>query len=334
MNANESPGFPTRRLRRLRTTPALREMLAEVRLDRSDLIAPLFVRPGSGQKRPISSLPDQFQFSPDTAAETARHLADLGVPAVLLFGIPPAKDALGSGAWDPGGPVPEAIARIKRDVSDMVVIADVCLCEYTDHGHCGPIAVRPDGVRDADNDAALDLLARTALAYARAGADMVAPSDMMDGRVGVIRQALDGEGLIHTAILAYAVKFASALYGPFRDAAGSAPSFGDRRTYQMDPRAPRQAMLEVALDQAEGADMVMVKPAATYLDVIQTVRAGCDLPVAAYHVSGEYAMIMAAAANGWLDRRDAAVEVTAAIKRAGADMIITYFAESLARWLA
>ncbi len=332
MNGNPA-GFPARRLRRLRTTPALREMLAEVRVHRSDLIAPLFVRPGRGERRPIPSLGGQCQLSPDTAVETARRLADLGVPAVLLFGIPSAKDPVGSGAWDPSGPVPETVARIKRDVADMVVITDVCLCEYTDHGHCGPIARRPDGRQDVDNDAALDLLARTAVTYARAGADVVAPSDMMDGRVGALRQALDGEGLIHTAILAYAVKFASALYGPFRDAAGSAPAFGDRRTYQMDPRAPRQATLEVALDAAEGADIVMVKPAATYLDILQTVRASCELPLAAYHVSGEYAMIMAAAANGWLDRRDAAMEVTAAIKRAGADMIITYFAESLARWL-
>ncbi|MFW6154006.1 MAG: porphobilinogen synthase [Planctomycetota bacterium] len=334
MNETNSTGFPTRRLRRLRRTPALREMLAEVRLHRSDLIAPLFVRPGTGERRPIPSMPDQFQLSPDTAVEAARRLADLRVPAVLLFGIPAAKDAVGSGAWDPAGPVPEAVARIKRDLPNLVVITDVCLCEYTDHGHCGPIARRPDGTQDVDNDAALDLLARTAVAYARAGADVVAPSDMMDGRVGAIRQALDGEGFIHTAILAYAVKFASALYGPFRDAADSAPGFGDRRTYQMDGRAPRQATLEVALDAAEGADMVMVKPAAAYLDVIQTVRATCALPLAAYHVSGEYAMIMAAAANGWLDGRDAAMEITGSIKRAGADMIITYFAESLARWLA
>ena len=333
MNDSGSARFPARRLRRLRTTPALREMLAEVRLHRRDLIAPLFVRPGSGEKRPIASLPEQFQFSPDTAAPAAARLADLGIPAVLLFGIPAAKDPAGSGAWDPAGPVPQAIARIRRQAPGMVVIADVCLCEYTDHGHCGPLAVRPDGATDVDNDAALELLARTAVAYAGAGADVVAPSDMMDGRVGAIRQALDGEGLIHTAILAYAVKFASALYGPFRDAAGSAPQFGDRRTYQMDGRSPRQAALEVALDAAEGADMVMVKPAGAYLDVIQAVRAACDLPLAAYHVSGEYAMIMAAADRGWLDRRDAALEITTAIKRAGADLIITYFAESLGRWL-
>jgi len=320
-------------MRRLRTTPTLRRMLAEVRLDPADLIAPLFVRAGTKIRRPIDSMPGQYQLSPDEAAETARRWADLGLPAVLLFGIPDHKDASGTGAWDPAGPVPETIGRIRQAAPQTVIIADVCLCEYTDHGHCGPITTRPDGVQDVDNDAAIALLARTALTYARAGADIVAPSDMMDGRVGAIRAALDAEGLTSTAILSYAVKFASSLYGPFRDAAESPPQFGDRRTYQMDYLAGGQATPEIALDIAEGADMVMVKPAAAYLDVIQTVRAACDVPVAAYHVSGEYSMIKAAAANGWLDEKAAAMEITAAIKRAGADLIITYFAESVARWL-
>lgn len=325
--------FPLRRMRRLRYNATLREMLQEVRLDRRDLIAPLFVREGSGQRRPIASMPGQYQFSVDTAVETARRWSDLGVPAVLLFGIPDTTDAVGSGAWDPAGVVPRAVAQIKREIPDMLVIADVCLCEYTDHGHCGPIAAGPDGSKDVDNDATLDLLARTAVAYARAGVDVVAPSDMMDGRVGVIRAALDAEGLIQTPILSYAVKFASNLYGPFRDAAESPPTFGDRRGYQMDPLAPRQARPEVQLDLAEGADMVMVKPAGAYLDVIQTVRAACDAPLVAYHVSGEYSMLCAAVERGWLDERGAVLEVLSGIKRAGADMIITYFAEKAAAWL-
>ncbi len=325
--------FPLRRMRRLRYNATLRQMLQEVRLDRRDLIAPLFVREGSGQQRPIASMPGQYQFSVDTAVETARRWSDLGVPAVLLFGIPDTKDAVGSGAWDPAGVVPRAAAQIKREIPDMLVIADVCLCEYTDHGHCGPIAAGPDGSKDVDNDATLDLLARTAVAYARAGADVVAPSDMMDGRVGVIRAALDAEGMIRTPILSYAVKFASNLYGPFRDAAESPPTFGDRRGYQMDPLTPRQARPEVQLDLAEGADMVMVKPAGAYLDVIQTVRAACDAPLVAYHVSGEYSMLCAAVERGWLDERGAVLEVLSGIKRAGADMIITYFAEKAAAWL-
>ena len=326
-------GFPARRMRRLRYNATLREMLAEVRLSRSDLIAPLFVRPGQGVRQPIAAMPGQFQLSPDTAEETARRFADAGLKAVLLFGIPEHKDPAGTQAWDPAGVVPQTIVRIKRAAPEMLVVTDVCLCEYTDHGHCGPISTRPDGQRDVDNDAAIASLARVAVAHAQAGADVVAPSDMMDGRVGAIRTALDEQGLIQTAILSYAVKFASALYGPFREAAESPPQFGDRRTYQMDYRAPRQARPEVALDLAEGADMVMVKPAGTYLDVIQTVRAACDVPLVAYHVSGEYSMIKASAERGWLDERAAVMEITSAIKRAGADLIITYFAESLARWI-
>jgi porphobilinogen synthase len=320
-------------MRRLRQNATLREMLASVRLDRRELIAPLFVRPGSGEKRPIDALPQQFQVSPDIAAETAKLWWDLGLKSILLFGIPAAKDASGSAAYDEAGPVCQAAARIKRVVPGMLVIADVCLCEYTDHGHCGPIYTRPDGVQDVDNDAALALLARAAVTYARAGADVVAPSDMMDGRVGVIRSALDEAGMMHVPILSYAVKFASCLYGPFRQAAGSSPQFGDRRSYQMDGRAPLQVRPEVALDIAEGADMVMVKPAGAYLDIIRTVRQACDLPVVAYHVSGEYAMICAAAAAGCFEERPAVMEILGGIKRAGADLIITYFAERLARWL-
>ena len=326
-------GFPTRRMRRLRQNATLREMLASVRLDRRDLIAPLFVCCGSAVRRPIDAMPGQFQLSPDQAAQTARQWADLGLAAVLLFGIPDAKDAVGSGAWDPAGPVCQAAARIKRAVPDMLVIADVCLCQYTEGGHCGPLYTRPDGVMDVDNDAALVHLARTAVAYAQAGADVVAPSDMMDGRVGAIRSSLDEAGLVHVPILSYAVKFASCLYGPFRQAAQCAPRSGDRRSYQMDPRSGRQVRAEVALDIAEGADMVMVKPAGAYLDVIQTVRAACDVPLVAYQVSGEYAMICAAIAAGCLEEQPGVMELLGGIKRAGADLIITYFAPRVARWL-
>ncbi len=327
-------GFPSRRMRRLRTHPTLRAMLQEVRLCREDLVAPLFVRTGNGVRKPIESMPGQFQFSVDTATDMVKTWYELGLRAVLLFGIPDHKDAVGSGAWDPAGVVPQVIAHIKRAAPEMLVIADVCLCEYTDHGHCGPITTGPSGIKDVDNDATLVSLARTAVTYSRAGADVVAPSDMMDGRVGAIRAALDGEDLSHVPILSYAVKFASCLYGPFREAAESPPRFGDRRSYQMDPLSPRQVRPEVALDLAEGADMVMVKPAAAYLDVIQTVRAACDVPLVAYHVSGEYSMLKAAAEKGWLDEKGTVLEVTSAIKRAGADLIITYFSESLATWLA
>ncbi|MCE5278891.1 MAG: porphobilinogen synthase [Planctomycetaceae bacterium] len=322
-------GFPTRRLRRLRGSATLRDMLAEVRVHRSDLIAPLFVRQGEGVRNPIAAMPGQFQFSVDTALETARRWAGLGLPAVLLFGLPAGKDEIGSAAWDAGESVQRLIAQIKAALPRMLVITDVCLCEYTAHGHCGPLDAR-GGV---DNDKALELLARTALSHARAGADIVAPSAMMDGQVHAIRQVLDAEGFAGTAIMAYAVKFASSLYGPFREAAGSTPAAGDRRGYQMDYRSPRQAPLEAALDADEGADILMVKPAATYLDIIADLRRRFDLPVAAYHVSGEYAQIKAAAAAGWLDEKAAALEVTSAIKRAGADLIITYFAEQLAAWL-
>ena len=325
--------FPERRLRRLRYNATLREMLAETHLRRRDLIAPLFVRPGQGLRRPIASMPGQFQFSPDTAIDAVRRWADKGVPAVLLFGIPEGKDELGSQAWHGEAPVQRLTRQIKDELPAVVVITDVCLCEYTSHGHCGGLVSRPDGSTDVENDATLELLGKVAVSHARAGADVVAPSAMMDGQVGAIRSALDAAGLERTAILSYAVKFASSMYGPFRDAAENAPRFGDRRTYQMDYRAGRQASLEAAADLDEGADMLMVKPAGAYLDIIAEVRRRTLLPLAAYHVSGEYAAIKAAAAAGWLDERAAAIEVLTAVKRAGADLIITYFAEQLAEWL-
>ena len=324
--------FPIRRLRRLRRGEALRELLAETSVSVNDLVSPLFVCGGEGRSRPIASMPGQFQFSVDTALETVRRWADLGLKAVLLFGLPDAKDPAGSAAWDASAPVQRLIRDIKRELPGMIVITDVCLCEYTDHGHCGAVVNRADGTRGVDNDATLPLLACTALSHAAAGADIVAPSAMMDGQVGAIRRALDDAEFKDVAILSYAVKFASSLYGPFRDAADSAPGFGDRRAYQMDPRSGSQAALEAAADVAEGADMLMVKPAGAYLDIIAGVRGRFDLPVAAYQVSGEYAMIRAASANGWLDERAVATETLVAIKRAGADLIITYFAEQMAQW--
>ena len=326
-------GFPTRRLRRLRHNATLREMLASVRPTRDDLIAPLFVREGAVDRREIASMPGQYQHSVDSATETVRRWADKGLRAVLLFGLADRKDAQGSGAWDSAAAVQRLVSQIKQTLDGVLVVTDVCLCEYTDHGHCGPLTNGGARPTDVDNDATLELLAKVALSHAKAGADVVAPSAMMDGQVGAIRQALDAAGFADTAILSYAVKFASSMYGPFRDAAESAPAFGDRRSYQMDYRAPRQAAMEATADIKEGADIVMVKPAATYLDLIADVRRRFDVPVAAYHVSGEYAMLKAAARAGWLDERGAAVEVTTAIKRAGADLIITYFAEQLAEWL-
>ncbi len=325
--------FPVRRMRRLRATATLRRMLAEVSLTSDHLIAPLFVREGQGVRQEIASMPGQYQLSVDTALETAARWAGKGIRAVLLFGIPEAKDEIGSEAWNDQAAVQRLCRRIKQDHPELLVITDVCLCEYTSHGHCGTLCERADGQTDVDNDLTLASLAKTAVSHARAGADIVAPSSMMDGQVAAIRKALDAAGLAGTAILSYAVKFASALYGPFRDAAESAPQFGDRRTYQMDYRSPRQAPLEAASDAAEGADLLMVKPAAAYLDVIADVRRRFDLPLAAYHVSGEYSMIKAAAANGWLDERGAAIEITTALRRAGADLVITYFAEQLADWL-
>jgi porphobilinogen synthase len=320
------------RPRRTRRTPALRRMVRETALSTDDLIAPLFIVEGHGIVRPISSMPGHAQRSVDQIDSEIDELDELRIPAVLLFGIPAHKDGHGSGAWDAAGPVPAAIRAIKARAPEMVVIADVCLCEYTDHGHCGVLAPEP-GMGDVLNDPTLDLLARAAVAYAEAGADIVAPSAMMDGQVGTIRAALDAAGYDLVPILSYAAKFASAFYGPFREAAESTPKFGDRRAYQMDPANGREALREVALDVAEGADMLMVKPAGPYLDIISAVRAQFPLPLVAYQVSGEYAMLKAAAANGWLDERRAALESLLAIKRAGADRLITYYAREVARWL-
>jgi porphobilinogen synthase len=321
------------RPRRLRRTPALRRMVRETTLSVDHLIAPLFVAAGSGIVRPIRSMPGYAQLSVDQLDLEINEIAELQIPAVLLFGIPAHKDPIGSSGWDPEGPVPQAIRAIKQRAPQLTVIADVCVCEYTSHGHCGILAEAP-GSGDVLNDPTLDILARCAVAYADAGADIVAPSAMMDGQVAAIRSALDAAGHTQVAILSYAAKFASAFYGPFREAAESTPAFGDRRAYQMDPANGREALREVDLDVAEGADMIMVKPAGAYLDIISAVRQRYHLPLAAYQVSGEYAMIKAAAQLGWLDERRAALESLIAIRRAGADMIITYFAKDAARWIA
>ncbi len=326
-------GFPTTRLRRLRYNATLRDMLAEIRLSPKELIAPLFVREGEHEQRPIASMPGQFQYSVDLALETVRRWRDKGLCAVLLFGVVETKDEFGSRAWSPDAPVQQLTARIKARFPDMLVITDTCLCEYTTHGHCGPVRRVGADAMDVDNDEALPLLAKAALSQAQAGADIVAPSAMMDGQVGAIRQALDQAGLTRTAILSYAVKFASSLYGPFREAAESPPQFGDRRSYQMDYRAPSQAFAEAHADAEEGADILMVKPAVAYLDIIADIHRRLPQPLAAYHVSGEYAQIKAAAEKGWLNEQAVVLETTTAIKRAGADLIITYFAESLADWL-
>jgi len=320
--------FPIARPRRLRRTETLRRMVRETTLDASDLIYPLFVVPGEGVRRPVGSMPGVSQLSVDEAVIEARGAWEAGVPAVILFGIPAEKDATGSEAWHDHGVVQEAIRALKAALPQLYVITDVCLCEYTDHGHCGLI---DEG--EVLNDPTLALLAREAVSHAAAGADMVAPSDMMDGRVGAIREALDEAGYQDLPIMSYAAKYASAFYGPFREAAESAPAFGDRRAYQMDPANRREALKEVALDVEEGADIVMVKPALAYLDVIHQVRETFDLPVAAYQVSGEYAMIKAAGERGWIDEERVMLESLLSIKRAGAKLIITYFAVDAARCL-
>ncbi|MBV8138615.1 MAG: porphobilinogen synthase [Deltaproteobacteria bacterium] len=320
--------FPTTRLRRLRRNDTLRRMIRETRLSPDNLIHPLFVCPGRGVVNPVPSMPGVAQLSVDRVAVEARAIHAAGVPAIILFGIPERKDALGSEAWNDNGEVQRAIREIKEKVPGLVVITDVCMCEYTDHGHCG--AIRGT---DVDNDATLELLSRAALSHVRAGADIVAPSDMMDGRVGAIRSALDRDGFSEIAIMAYSAKFASAFYGPFREAAESAPQFGDRRSYQMDPPNGEEALREVALDLEEGADIVMVKPALPYLDLIWRVKNQFRVPVAAYNVSGEYAMIRAAGINGWLDEERTIMEVLTSIRRAGADLILTYFAKEVARRL-
>ncbi len=309
--------------------PALRSLVRETRVSPDRFVAPLFVRRGSGVREEISSLPGVFRLSPDQAVAEARELRRLGVSAVILFGIPERKDDVGSEAWDDSAAVQETARRLKDSVPDLVVMTDVCLDEYTSHGHCGVVV---NG--EVDNDATLPLLAQTAVSHARAGADVVAPSDMMDGRVAAIRRTLDAEGFPGVAILAYSAKSASGFYGPFREAADSAPKFGDRRGYQMDPANRREAMREIALDLEEGADAVMVKPALAYLDVIREARERFDAPIAAYNVSGEYAMVKAAAANGWIDEKRIVAEILTGIFRAGADFVLTYHAREAAAWIA
>ena len=320
--------YPEIRPRRLRRLPALRRLVRETRLSVDHLIAPSFVVPGRGVRQEIGSMPGVARLSPDRLVEEAKRLADLGVPGLLLFGLPARKDATGSGAWDPEGPVPTALRALREADTGLVLMADVCLCEYTDHGHCGVLEAN-----EVANDPTLELLARAAVVYAEAGADVVAPSDMMDGRVDAIRGALDEEGLHDVAILSYAAKYASGFYGPFREAAESAPAFGDRRGYQMDPANVREAMRELEQDVAEGADVLMVKPALAYLDVLRAARERFDVPLAAYNVSGEYSMVKAAAARGWIDEERVVLEILTGIRRAGADLILTYHAADAARWI-
>ncbi len=322
--------FPTQRLRRTRGTAGLRGIVRETELSPNDFIYPIFVAAGEDVKNPIASMPGIFQLSINHAVQEAKKANDLGLPGVLIFGIPDEKDEAASGAYDPEGVVQLATLAIKDAVPELLVVADVCLCEYTSHGHCG-IVDKERGV--VLNDASLELLAQTAASQAEAGADIVAPSDMMDGRVAALRSELDREGFLETPIMAYSAKYASAFYGPFREAADSAPQFGDRRGYQMDPANAREALREVALDVEEGADIVMVKPALPYLDVVRRVRDATNLPVAAYNVSGEYSMLKAAVQNGWLDEERAVLETLTGIKRAGAEIIITYHALDAARWL-
>ena len=354
-------GFPKNRMRRLRSSPAMRRLVRQTSLSVDDLVYPLFVREGTGLKEPIKSMADCFHFSPDTVAAEAAQVASLGIPAVLLFGLPGKKDDTGSQAWAEDGVVQCSIKEIKKSSPELLIITDICLCAYTEHGHCGVIKRRlttenaenaemkeikentlsADSVNSAvkqvgkiDNDATCELLAKVALSHAQAGADVAAPSDMMDGRVGYIREALEKNGFHDVAIMSYAAKYASAFYGPFRDAAESAPSFGDRRTYQMDPVNCDQAMAEIALDIEEGADIVMVKPALAYLDIICRARRRFDCPIAAYNVSGEYMMLNSAADAGLLDREATMLEMLTAIKRAGADIVITYFAKEAAKLLS
>src|SRR5260221_5316676 len=321
--------FPSTRLRRLRVTPALRNMVRETQLSPADFIYPLFTVHGRDVREPISSMPGVYHLSIDQLAAEAKEIASLGIPSVVLFGLPAHKDAIGSDNFAADGIVQQAIKSIKDAAPDLIVITDVCMCEYTDHGHCGIVH---DG--QIVNDETLRILQQVVVSHAEAGADIVAPSGMMDGMVGAIRQGLDGEGFSNISILSYAVKYASSFYGPFREAADSPPQFGDRHSYQMDPANAREAMREARLDVAEGADMLMGKPAMAYLDIIRRVRDTIDLPVAAYHVSCEYSMVKAAAAQGWIDERKIALEILTGIKRAGADLILTYYAKDAARWLA
>jgi porphobilinogen synthase len=324
--------FPQTRMRRLRATRALRGLVRETQVSPSDFVYPLFVAEGLDGRSPIAAMPGVDRLSVEQAVAEAAEAGSLGIPAVLLFGIPTVKDPEGSGAWDEDGIVQRAIRAIRQAQPETLVIADLCLCEYTDHGHCGVLRYESDRAT-VDNDETVELLARTAVSQARAGADIIAPSDMMDGRVGAIRAALDEEGFADTPILAYSAKFASAFYGPFREAADSAPAFGDRRGYQMDPANGREALREARLDVEEGADLLMVKPALPYLDLIRTIKDETGMPLAAYNVSGEYAMLKAAAAAGYLDEQAAVLETLTSIRRAGADIVITYHAKDAARWL-
>ena len=321
--------FPVQRLRRLRASEDLRRLVRETRLEPSNFVLPLFVCPGNGVRREIGSMPGNYQLSIDELVKECREALSLGIGGVILFGLPETKDEMASGAYADDGIVQKAVRALKKEVPKLVVITDVCNCEYTSHGHCGKVVGN-----DVDNDATLEWLAKSAVSHARAGADIVAPSDMMDGRVAAIRRALDSAGLINTPILAYAAKFASVFYGPFREAAESTPQFGDRRSYQMDPANGREAMREIELDLDEGADMIMVKPAMPYLDLIRQARDRFDVPIAAYQVSGEFSMIVAAAQNGWLDRDRAVLESLTSIRRAGAGIILTYFAKEASRALA
>lgn len=321
-------GFPQLRLRRLRRTEMLRALVRENRVDTGDLVYPIFVVEGTGIKQGISSMPGIFRFSPDKLDSEVEEVVRVKIPAVLLFGLPEHKDEVGSSAYDPEGVIQQAVRTIKKSVPELLVFTDVCLCQYTSHGHCGIVV--GDQI---DNDQTLPLLAKTALSHAEAGADIVAPSDMMDGRVKAIREMLDANGFQHIPILSYAAKYASAFYEPFREAAESAPQFGDRRSHQMDPSNVREALREVEQDIAEGADIIMIKPALAYLDVIRQVRNTFNYPLAAYNVSGEYAMVKAAVRQGWLDERKVVLEILTAIKRAGADIIITYHAKEVASWL-
>lgn len=321
--------FPTHRYRRLRLTESLREMVRETSLAPSDFIAPLFVVPGEGIRQPVASMPGVDRTSYELAGADAKELFSLGVKSVILFGIPEGKDARGTSSADPEGPVCKAVRAIKSESPGTVVITDICLCEYTDHGHCGVLSGET-----VDNDPTLEILAVEALAHAKAGADVVAPSDMMDGRVAAIRRKLDQNGFQNVPILSYAAKYASGFYGPFREAAESTPAFGDRRAYQMDPANVREAVKEVLSDIDEGADLVMVKPAMAYLDVVRAVREATNVPLAAYNVSGEYAMVKAAERNGWIDGKRVALEILTSIRRAGADLILTYHAREAARWLS
>ncbi len=333
MPSPEPRGPLVHRPRRLRGRPRLRDLVRETTLDVQDLVYPLFVHHGENVRREIGSMPGQYQLSLDQLDRAARETAALGVPAVILFGIPERKDAVGSSAWAADGVVQRAIEILKRAAPDLLVITDLCFCEYTDHGHCGPLLERGGGF-EVDNDQALELLARQAVSHAGAGADVIAPSGMMDGMVGAIRHGLDAHGFDQIPILSYAVKFASGYYGPFREAAGSAPGFGDRRGYQMDPANGAEALREAALDIEQGADMLMVKPALAYLDVVRRVKERFEIPLAVYNVSGEYAMVKAAAAQGWIDERTVVLESLLGMRRAGADVILTYHALDVARWLA